>query len=141
MSYASQTARYLENDIMSRRPEWLVPLLYEHLIASLERASVQMAASDFEGKAASFEKANAIVGELLASLDLEKGGEIAKQLSALYAFFTVELLNISRTMDRPALARLVAMAKELHGAWVAAAEEIAPRSARPAASREALQLA
>ena len=141
MSYASQTSRYLENDIMSRRPEWLVPLLYEHLLVCFERASVQMAAGDIEGKAASLEKASAILAELLSSLDLEKGGEIAKQLSALYAFFAGELLTISRTQDRAALARMAAMVSELHGAWVAAAEEVAPRTGRPAASRPALQLA
>lgn len=140
MSYPSQNSRYLENDIMSRRPEWLVPLLYEHLLVSLQRAGVQMAASDFEGKAASLDRASSIISELLASLDHEKGGEIAKQLSSLYAFFTVELMNISRTLDSAALDRLVVMIKDLHSAWVEAAEAVAPRGTAAPAARE-LQIA
>ena len=138
MSYTSQTLRYLENEILSRRPEWLVPLLYEHLLVCLERAIVQIEASDFEGKAASLEKASSILAELLATLDHEKGGPIAAQLSSLYAFFTVELINISRTLDRDALRRMASMVSELHGAWVQAAEEIAPRSARGGAAGPAL---
>src|SRR5688500_20371252 len=98
MTYASQTSRYLENEIMSRRAEWLVPLLYEHLLISLERAIVQITARDYDGKSKSLNKAASIVAELHASLDEEKGGEIATQLASLYAFFTIEILNAGRTL-------------------------------------------
>ena len=129
MTYASQTSRYLENEIMSRRPEWLVPLLYEHLLSSLERAIVQITALDHDGKSKSLDRAASIVAELHASLDLEKGGEIATQLASLYAFFTVEILNAGRTLDVQLLRRLASMVSELHGAWVQAAEQISPRHA------------
>ncbi|MBW3630161.1 MAG: flagellar export chaperone FliS [Gemmatimonadetes bacterium] len=141
MTYSSQTSGYLANDIMSRRPEWLVPLLYEHLLVSLQRAGVQITARDFEGKAKSLDRASAIIAELLGSLDHEKGGEIAAQLSSLYAFFTVEILNIGRTLDQDALGRLVELISELHGAWVAAAEQVAPRASVAAAPRPVMQLA
>lgn len=126
---------------MSRSPEWLVPLLYEHLLMSLSRANAQMQAGDIEGKGDSLQKASTIVTELLGSLDHEKGGPIATQLSALYAYFTVEILDISRTQDQVVLARLIAMIAELHTAWVEAAEQIAPRSSGAVAKRQILQLA
>ena len=141
MSYASQTSRYLENEIMSRRPEWLVPLLYEHLLISLERAIVQITARDYDGKSKSLDKAASIVAELHGSLDQEKGGEIAAQLAALYAFFTVQILDAGRTLDADMLRRLAAMVSELHGSWVQAAEQIAPRAAAPTPSASVLQLA
>jgi len=127
MSYAARTAHYLEADVMSRTKEWLVPLLYEHLLSSLRRARAQIEAGDIEGKAASIERASAIVMELLGSLDTEKGGEIAARLSSLYGFFAGEILSASRTLDVARLDRLLLMISELHATWVAAAESLAPR--------------
>jgi flagellar protein FliS len=127
MSYGNTSAQYLEADILSRSKEWLVPLLYEHLLARLRRAGVQIEAGDFEGKAESIGKANEIVLELAGNLDLVNGGELAKQLSSLYAFFAGEILAISRTLELERLERLVALIADLHEAWVQAAEQVAPR--------------
>lgn len=135
MSYGSQTSnRYLEADIMSRPKEWLVPLLYEHLLTSLRRAAVQIHAGELEGKAHNLGKASAIVAELLGSLDREQGGEIAANLSSLYTYFMLEIMNVGRTLDLEVLQRLIAMIDELHDAWVQAAELVAPRG-RAGASR------
>lgn len=106
---------------MSRPKEWLVPLLYEHLLAHLRRAYVQIEARDFEGKAASLEKASAIVIELLSTLDREKGGELAQRLAALYAYFGTEILTINRTLDTVTLGKMVDMVASLHESWVIAA--------------------
>lgn len=128
MSYNAQSARYLESEVMSRSQEWLIPLLYEHLLAGLHRASVQIANGDIEGKAISLERANTILLELVAALDHEQGGPLARHLSALYAFFVGELLTVGRTLDTARLGRLISMIGELHEGWVEAAESIAPRN-------------
>ena len=133
MSYASQTSRYLENDVLSRSPEWLVTLVYEALLTNLRRAEVQIEAGDIEGKATSLTRAGALVGELLSSLDAERGGEIASRLAALYSYFALEIMNIGRSLDTVALRRLIVMLEELRGAWVQAAEQVAPRA--PGSSR------
>jgi flagellar secretion chaperone FliS len=127
MSYAMHTGRYVENDVLSRSPEWLVPLLYEHLLGSLRRAEVQIEAGDLEGKAASLARATEIVLELNASLDREKGGEIASQLASLYSYFALEIMNVGRSLDRKVLGRLLELVAELHEAWTQAAEQVAPR--------------
>lgn len=121
MGYSAYTSKYLENDVISRPKEWLVPLLYEHLLAHLRRAQVQIQQRDFEGKGASLEKASAIVIELLAALDREKGGELAQRLAALYAYFGSEILTIGRTLDVPRLEKMVGMVASLHESWVIAA--------------------
>jgi flagellar secretion chaperone FliS len=131
MSYASQSSRYLENEILSRPKEWLVPLLFEHLMSSLTRAGVQIETGDIEGKAKSLEKASAILFELLGSLDHEQGGEIARNLASLYSFLAGEILKVGVTLDLKLLQRVLGMVTELHEAWVQAAEQVAPR-ARPA---------
>lgn len=127
MSYGSNPSRYLENEVLSRSPEWLVPLLYEHLIKNLTRASVQIEAGDLEGKATSLGLAHRIVTELLSSLDRERGGELAGRLASIYVFLAGEILTVGRSLDTAYLQRLIELVSELHGAWVQAAEEVAPR--------------
>ncbi len=127
MSYGSRAAQYLDSDVLSRPKEWLVPLLYEHLLARLRRAEVQIGARDFEGKAESLSKATEIVFELAGTLDHDQGGELATHLSSLYAYFAGEILAVSRTLDCVRLQRLVTLVAELHEAWAAAAEQVAPR--------------
>lgn len=127
MTYGGSGARYLEAEIMSRPAEWLVPLLYEHLLSNLRRAEVQIEAGDMEGKATSLERAQAIVMELLSSLDAERGGEVATRLAALYAFFVDEIMTAGRSLDVVRLRRSTAMIAELHDAWTQAAEQVAPR--------------
>lgn len=132
MSYGNATSRYLEADVLSRQPEWLVPLMYEHLLLNLRRASRQIELGDQEGKASSLDKASAIVMELIGSLDFERGGEVAKQLSALYLYFSTEMIGARQQVDTARLQRLIDMISELHEAWSQAAESVAPRSTQGA---------
>lgn len=134
MSYAAPSARYFENDVLNRSPEWLVPLLYEHLVINLRRAAVCIEAGNLEGKAAVLGKANEVLMELTGSLDLARGGDIAKQLGSLYAFLAGEIMSVGRSLDLDRLGRLTAIVAELHEAWVKAAEQVAPRGRPVAAS-------
>jgi flagellar secretion chaperone FliS len=128
MSYGSSSSRYLEAEVLSRPKEWLVPLMYEHLLSNLRRADLQIASGDYEGKSVSLEKAQSIVLELIGSLDFARGGEIASRLSALYAYFATEIMTVGRSLDRAQLGRLIEMIEGLHDAWTQAAEAVAPRS-------------
>ena len=130
--YGTKTTAYLEADIMSRPKEWLIPLLYEHLLSSLRRAAVQIEANDYLGRAQSLDKASAIVLELSSSLDREKGGEVARGMSSLYAFFVTEIMQIGLKGDLVRLRKLTDIVAELHEAWSQAAEQVSPRgAARP----------
>lgn len=128
MSYGYGTkSAYIEADVLSRSKEWLIPLLYEHLVASLRRAAVQIELKDVEGRAQSLDKASGIVLELASSLDREKGGALAGQMASLYAFFISEILHVGRTQDPARLQRIIDMAQELSEAWTQAAEQVSPR--------------
>lgn len=128
MGYSAYTSRYLENDVVSRPREWLVPLLYEHLLAQLRRAATQIEQRDYEGKAASLERASDILIELMGALDHERGGELADRLAALYAYFATEIIVVGRSLDSGRLGRTVAMVATLHESWVIAARAQAPTS-------------
>ena len=139
MTYGRVTAQYLEAEILSRPKEWLVPLVYEHLISALTRARVQIEAGDHEGKSKSLQKASDIVLELLIALDRERGGELADQLASVYTFLAAEIVVVGRSMDTAYLQRLTGIVTELHEAWVQAAEEVAPRGRAGAPSLAALR--
>jgi flagellar protein FliS len=132
VAYVPKINRYLENEILSRPREWLVPLLYEHAVASLRRASVRLEGGDVGAMVTEGQRAVAIIGELLSTLDMEKGGAVAVQLDSLYRFLLTELMDIQWKKDRRRLLRVVAVLEDLQQAWVAAAEQVAPRGgARP----------
>jgi len=124
MSYGNQASRYKEAKILGSSPEQLVLLLYEHLLVSLRRATLQIQKRDIEGKATSLQRASDIVFELLASLNFEAGGELASRLAALYGWFITEITDVSRTLDRPRLERLIAIVGTLHEAWIQAAAQL-----------------
>ncbi len=124
MSYASQAASYRDLEILSATPERLVVLMFDHLVIQLERARIGTERSDLELQVASLNKARAIVGELLATLDFEKGGAIAPQLADLYQFLLVELIDVGQRGDITMMRRLAGIASTLRDAFVGAAEQL-----------------
>ena len=126
MSYTGAASAYRTSSVMGSSREQLVVLMYEHLLASLRRAALQIEASDIEGRATSLGRASDIVFELLAALDRERGGEVAGRLAALYAWFLGEIGEVGRTPDTQRLGRLIDQVATLHGAWVRAASSTTP---------------
>jgi len=124
MNYQTRANAYRENSVIGMSREDTVPLMYEHLLVGLKRASKQIQEKDYEGKAASVEKASAIIYELLASLNFDEGGEVASRLASLYTYFLQELTEASRKLEAKRLDPLIEMVTSLHEAWVEAAEKI-----------------
>jgi flagellar protein FliS len=62
-------------------------------------------------------KAEEIITELMVSLDFEQGGDIAKNLFALYSWFNKELLEASISQDIERIKTVRNMFSELHDSW------------------------
>lgn len=137
MSYDRTVNRYQEDAVLTSSREQLIPLLYEHLLVNLRRASKQISEKDIEGKAASVEKAQSILFELLSSLDFDVGGELASRLASLYGYFLQELGEASRTLDATRLDPLVEMVSSLHESWTEAARIVAEERGNGSAGRTA----
>lgn len=131
MPYQQQIARYLETDVSTRSREWLVPLLYEHLVKHLRRMELAIGKNDPALMAASATKASDILYELLGSLRVDAAPHIAKPLASLYTFLIAELLRIGRSRDARSLGRIITMCADLQDAWTKAAEQVAPRQGAP----------
>jgi flagellar protein FliS len=125
MTYATRTRasarrgdRYKEMEVLTATPGELVVMVYDHLLTSLLRARAAIVNGDHETRLAEFGKARDAVGELLATLDRERGGAVAGQLGGLYTFFLRELtaLGIDPAVDR--LDRITNMVRDLREAFV-----------------------
>jgi flagellar protein FliS len=67
---------------------------------------------------AKLRRADAIIAELLTTLDLEQGGEIASRLQGIYVFCQRQLLEASREGDPAMLEQVADLLGELRDAWV-----------------------
>ena len=68
------------------------------------------------------------------SLDMEKGGEIAKNLMSLYIYFNNELMSANINRDKKKVDFVLSMMTELSGAWRQAAHSTANAPAAPVAN-------
>lgn len=124
MSYASQSASYREMEIQSASPERLVVIVFEQLVMNLERARSAMERKNIELRVTSLRRARGLVGELLATLDFEKGGALANQLADLYQFMLYELVDIGQRGDVATMRKLVNIATSLRDGFTAVAGNV-----------------
>jgi flagellar secretion chaperone FliS len=124
MSYANQAANYRDLEVLSAPPERLLVLLLDQLVVQLERARIGTERDNLEMQVGALAKVRAIVGELLATLDFEQGGEIAAQLADLYQYMLLELTDIGKRRDVAMMRRLAAIAGTIRDGFAGAAEQL-----------------
>ena len=124
MSYAAQTSSYREMELHAASPERLVVFTFEQLVVNLERARIAMERNDLELRVTALRRARGLVGELLATLDFEKGGAIAAQLGDLYQYMMYELVDIGQRGDVVTMKKLVNIATSLRDGFSGAASHL-----------------
>ena len=122
MSY-SQANVYREREILSASPEKLVVITFDHVLVNLRRARMAIEAGNVELRVQSLGKAREGVMELLVSTDTERGGEIATNLRALYAFALREFMAIGRSRDVGQLDRIANVIGNLRDAFATIASD------------------
>ena len=104
-------------------PHGLILLLFSGAQAAISSARLAMEQNRIAAKGESISKAIDIIGNgLRASLDLEKGGELAGRLEALYDYMVLRLLRANLKSDLKALDEVSELLETIHSAW----REIAP---------------
>ena len=120
MTFQQAAWNYKKNAILTASPEKLVVLLYEGAIQNLEKArrilrSGQNVHSPAVGEALG--KALAIIGELRASLDMEKGGEISRDLNRLYEFASDRILSANMERKPEPVEHILTVMRTLKEGW------------------------
>lgn len=109
----------------------LVVMLYEGAISNLEKAMAlvheegKIKPSEIEAYGNYIQKVMDIISELQVSLNMDQGGEIAKNLMSLYVYFNQVLLQATSSHDKEKLEFVRKMMSELHSSWVQAAASTA----------------
>ncbi|GGP24595.1 flagellar export chaperone FliS [Silvimonas amylolytica] len=124
MSYAVKKAlaSYGQNSVdmavASASPLKLVVMLYEGAIKAVGLAKFHMQAGNIADKGQSISKAIAIIDEgLRQSLDVEKGGELGKNLDALYEHMVAQLFKANIENNADMLDHVSKLLTDLKSAW------------------------
>ena len=131
MGYNQAYNAYKSTNIRTASQGHLVVLLYEGAVRQLSAAADMFDAAntvkarDIEKFNNCLQKAQAIITELQVSLDMDRGGEIAKNLMSLYIFFNNELMSANINRDKKKIDFVLSMMTELSGAWRQAANSTA----------------
>jgi flagellar secretion chaperone FliS len=120
MSAASLRARYLGDSVATASPQQVLVMLYDRLALDLERAQVAAAAKSREEASEQLQHAQAIVMELLASLQVD-AWEGGPRLAALYNWLLGELIQANVKFDANRISSCRQVVEPLRDAWRQAA--------------------
>ena len=124
----------VESIVESASPPRLVLMLFDGARAAVASAIANLRNGNVPAKCQAISKAMAIIdGGLNGSLDLNVGGELAKDLSGLYDYMTRRLLQANLNNDLAALEEVAKLLEELGSAWeILAGTPVAPVTRSPA---------
>ena len=128
MSAASLRARYIGDAVATSSPQQILVMLYDRLALDLERAHKAAAAGEREAASEQIQHAQAIVIELLSSLQVE-AWEGGPRLAALYNWLISELMQANVKLDTNRISSCRQVVEPLRDAWRTAAVSMAGSSA------------
>ncbi len=113
---------YKETRVKTASQGSLILMLYDEGIKQVGIAAELMSAEkvpakDIEKINDAILRAQKIVTELMVSLDMEAGGEIAQNLFSIYSYFNQELLHANMQKKPDTLRAIRGMLEELRVAW------------------------
>lgn len=128
-AYASQYRQTaVSSAVLDADPHRLVALMFAGLRERLQLAAACIDAGNVARKGQAITEASTIVGHLDGSLNMDAGGEIAQNLSALYEYVQRRLFEANLHNDTAALRECDDLIADIQSAWSA----IAPGSQPPA---------
>ncbi|MGR3179061.1 MAG: flagellar export chaperone FliS [Candidatus Anammoxibacter sp.] len=117
VSMATIAKRYKEKEFMSSRPEEIVLKLYDGAIRFLTLAVGSIKKDDIPAKAKLVDKAVNIISYLHGCLDMDKGGEVAKNLDRLYEFLLTSIVEGNIKSDAKKLEESVGILQHIRDGW------------------------
>lgn len=121
--FARAQASYQNVDLSTRvegaSPHQLIALLFEEALNALDALSAAAVRRDFARVASAQARALSIVGGLQASLDIERGGELAENLAAVYREASRLILAAGKANEPMFAQQARTMLAEIASAWTA----------------------
>ena len=120
---SSAATKYQHSQITHADPVQLIVLLYDGALSRIAQGRQRLQQEDLLHAGVAISKAQAIVGELRQSLNMEAGGDIAGNLSRLYAYLHDLLVEAMRENRAEPLEEATNLLNELRTAWVEVAKQ------------------
>ena len=125
-TYSNYQNAYKKASVNTLDQNKLIIMLYDGAIKNANFAVEYMKSGEIEKVHDSLIKTKNIVTELLATLNMEQGGEIAKNLKSLYSYMFSQLIEANMEKKSEPVLTVIDLLKELRGAWVQIKEKKKP---------------
>ena len=111
-----------------------VILLYEQIVQDLQKALEALDANEIEQRSHKIDHALLIIGELQSRLDMERGGEVSRNLERFYNVLRARLLEAQLRGSREILLKQISDVMMLRSAWLEVEQAIAEKPVTLAAT-------
>jgi flagellar protein FliS len=110
--------------VASADPHALVRMLLDAAVDRMVAARGCIERGELAGKAKLLHSCVILIAELRGSLDLEKGGALARNLRDLYEYMTQRLLVANVRSDAGCVTEVLGLLGEIRSAWVAIGPQV-----------------
>ncbi len=137
-TYSNYQNAYKKASVNTLDQNKLIIMLYDGAIKNANFAVEYLKSGEIEKVHDSLIKTKNIVTELLATLNMENGGEIAKNLKSLYSYMFSLLIEANMEKKSEPVLTVIDLLKELRGAWVQIREKKKPEEKKGNASDQGM---
>ncbi len=113
-----------QGQITDASPARLVQIMFEHILSQLataqgcmERIENNLPLNELKLKCKAMGKALRLIGQLDATLDMEKGGQIAANLHNLYLYMLSRLTTANATNDPQLVVEVAGLVRTIKIGW------------------------
>jgi len=110
-------AAYQQTAIGTQSKGRLIVMLYDGAIKFLKLAVRELEAENYAAKGQHISRAQDILNELNAVLDVDAGGEVASNLRRLYLFMNRRLSEANAKRDPQMIREIITLMEELNQSW------------------------
>ena len=123
------TSVWVHGTVAAADPHRLVLMLMDGVMERLAVARACIERGEIGKKAKLLHSCVTLLGELRASLNMHKGGELARNLGELYDYMMRQLLRANLESNAEFIKEVSSLLGEVRGAWTAIAPEVRNMSA------------
>lgn len=117
MAYARFTHEYQKSAVNGASPLQLVVMLYDGALRFMETGKRAIQTGNRDEQNVALQRAQRIVMELMGALDMEQGGDIAKNLLSLYSYVLNELVSANMKDEVGGIDRAIKVMSDLRESW------------------------
>lgn len=117
MYHTQAKQAYQSNQVKTAPQKKLIIMLYDGAIKNLRLGKLAIEEKNIEKTNTYLVKAQDIVMELMTTLNLEAGGQVAENLHQLYDYMYTKLIRANIDKDIEAIGEVEKYMKELRDTW------------------------